>query len=60
MRISDDPLRDFALWSDDQEEEINKRPICDYCGHIIQDDCYYEINGEIYCQYCITEFKKYF
>ena len=60
MRRSDDPLRDFALWNDDQEEKLNKRPLCDYCGQPVQDDCYYELNGEVYCQYCIDNCKKFF
>lgn len=60
MRRSDDSLRDFALWDDDQEEKLNKRPLCNYCGQRIQDDCYYELNGEIYCQDCIDDNKRYF
>lgn len=60
MRRSDDPLRDFALWSDDQEEKLNNRPTCSYCGLKIQDECYYELNGELYCQYCVNISKKYF
>lgn len=60
MRRSDDPLRDFALWDDDQEEKLNKRPICYMCGKHVQDDCFFEIEHEIYCEHCINDCKKYF
>ncbi len=60
MRKSDDPLGDFALWDDDREEKLNKRPRCDFCGEHISDDCYYEIGHEIICERCINGYKKYF
>ena len=60
MQKSDDPLRDFALWDDEQEEWLKKRPTCSVCGKKIQDDCYYEINHEFYCERCIEEYKRYF
>lgn len=60
LRCTDDPLRDFALWSDDQEEKLNKRPCCILCNNHIQDEYGYEIDGEWYCEDCIRDSKKYF
>ena len=60
MLITDNPLHDFAQWSDDQEEKLNKRPCCNYCGDHIQEEYGYYLDGEWYCEDCIHESKKYF
>ena len=59
LRYTDNPLRDFALWSDDQEEWLNNRPECSECGQHIQDDYLYRIDGNIYCQNCIDQSIEY-
>ena len=58
-RCTDDPLSDFALWSDDQEEKLNKRPECVLCGNHIQEEYGYVINEEWYCERCIRDGKEY-
>lgn len=46
--------RDYQRWR-------RSRPICDECGEHITDDCYWEIEGSIYCPECAEElFKKVF
>ena len=60
LRCTDNPLKDFALWSDNQEEKLNKRPECTECGCHIQEEYGYLINGEWYCERCIRDNKKYF
>lgn len=50
---TDDPLHDFALYCEDQENWLNSRPTCDECRLKIQEDRYYEIDGKKYCPNCI-------
>lgn len=59
MIFTDDPLLDFAVHDRQQSEELNKRPVCCYCGEPIQDDFCYEINGDYYCEDCLDmHFRK--
>ena len=59
MILTDDPLLDFAVHDRQQEEALNKRPVCCYCGEPIQDDFCYEINGDLICADCLDmHFRK--
>lgn len=58
MMRSDDPLKDFWEYSNEQEDWLEKRPVCDQCGEHIQDDHYYFINGETLCESCMYWYKK--
>lgn len=42
----------------EQEQRLAKRPVCDYCQEHIQDDFYYEINGENICEHCLDQFFR--
>ena len=58
MRIPDN----LDIW-DAHDIEMERRrarlPQCDYCGEHIQDEYYYEINGEYICEECLNEhFRK--
>ena len=55
MFRTDDPHRDFDRWDDEQEEKLEKLPICSYCDQPIQDDFYFEINGECICEQCLID-----
>lgn len=56
---SDDPNADFDRWDADRERRLAELPECDYCGDPIQDDFYYEINGDIICRGCLDRnFRK--
>lgn len=35
------------------EKALSERIHCDYCGHAIQEDFYYEINGDMICDSCL-------
>lgn len=60
MHYSDDPARDFAAWDMEQEQGLSRLPVCDKCGDPIQDDFYWEINGEILCEGCMnTLYRNY-
>lgn len=59
MYRTDDPIADFNRWDAEQQEWIEKRPVCSICGEHIQDDYYYLINDEIICPDCLeNEFRK--
>jgi hypothetical protein len=43
----------YDLWVEhdlEQERMLEGLPVCKYCGDPIQDEHYYEIDGEIYCE----------
>lgn len=37
-----------------KESLLERLPVCDECGKRIQDDMYFDIDGEILCEKCIT------
>ena len=53
MRWTDDPIADFDQWDREQNEWLEKRPICADCDEPIQDDHYFDINGEAICPDCM-------
>lgn len=58
MLITDDPIRDFEEHDAEQEEWLNSRPVCDMCGRHIQEDHYYDADGDILCDECISEYVR--
>lgn len=52
----------YDLWKQhdaEQQAKLNKLPKCDYCGFHIQDNYYYEIDNECFCEGCLNEhFRK--
>lgn len=43
-------------WHDrEQEQALESLPRCHRCGERIDDDYYYEIDGEILCESCMIE-----
>lgn len=58
MSWTGDPLADFDRYDAEQQRELDKLPKCSYCDEPIQDDCYFEINGECVCEECLNEHHK--
>lgn len=58
MLYSDDPLMDFEHHDREQAKRLAKLPKCDYCEDPVQDDFYYEINGEVICECCLDRFFR--
>lgn len=54
MAWTDDPVRDEALHTLEQEQRISELPVCEECGEPIQDDYYYEFEGLSYCPDCVS------
>lgn len=51
----------YELWQRheaEMEEELQRLPVCDWCGEHIQDDCYYDINNEKVCECCIKDSRR--
>ena len=56
---SDDPNADFDRWEAEQNKGLQELPVCDYCYEPIQDDHWYEINGDNICVDCLDRnFRK--
>ena len=58
MFYSDDPVRDFERHDAEQERRLSMLPVCDYCDEAIQDEQYYEINGDCVCEECLDLYFK--
>ena len=52
---SDDPAADFAAYDREQERLLERRPVCRKCGEHIQDEHYFYIEGNIWCEDCMVE-----
>jgi len=50
----------YKRYEEDQERRLKHRPVCCICDEHVQDDFYYEINGEVVCRNCLEDHcKKY-
>lgn len=59
MFYTDDPVADYDRYSEEQDKQLQKYPQCSICDKHIQDDFYYEINGEVLCEECLNdEYRK--
>ena len=61
MYRTDDPHRDYDRYQAEQQAQLEKLPQCCCCGsdEYIQDDHYFLIEGEIYCEeHLIENFRK--
>ncbi len=59
MFYTNDPCADFERYDAEQERELEKLPVCEYCGETIQDDYLYDVGGDIFCEDCLNEhFRK--
>ena len=55
MFITDDPIADFHRHDAEQSEWLDSLPKCVDCDEPIQDDCYYNVEGEILCEECMKD-----
>ena len=51
---SDDPDVDFARYDREQAQAMSQLRRCDDCGKAIQDDYYFDVDGEILCERCMN------
>lgn len=48
----------YSAWEQhevEQEKQLDKLPLCDYCDEPIQDEYAYYIDGSWYCERCMNE-----
>lgn len=55
LYYTDNPVADAERYYNDKEEELNKLPECDECGHPIQGEYCYEINHKYICAPCLVD-----
>ena len=53
--ITDDPIRDFDRYDALMADREAKLPQCEDCGEPINDDLYYEVDGEFLCEKCMHD-----
>lgn len=56
MQYTDDPIADFNAYDRELQEWRDSLPVCANCGEPIQDDYYYEIEGENVCSDCLYDY----
>ena len=58
MSFTDDPIRDFEKHDAEQERWLQSRPVCSECGEHIQDEELFDIDGDLVCEECLTDYMK--
>jgi hypothetical protein len=59
MFFTDDPVKDYDRYQEEQDKQLQKLPKCSYCDEHIQDEHFYEINDEVICEECLNQnFRK--
>ena len=58
MPFSDDPVRDAEQYYARQDRELERRPVCDECGHHIQADHFYWNDGKRICPECLETYYR--
>lgn len=51
-------MDNYSLWAKrdaELEDALSSLPMCVHCEEHIQDDYYYEIDGEVLCERCMNE-----
>lgn len=52
------PVRDYDRYDYYNAKMQSRLPVCDECGEPIQEDFYYELNGEKVCDCCLLDYCK--
>ncbi len=52
---SGDPLNDFDRWDRELASMEARLPVCDKCNQRINDDIFFDIDGEILCEDCMHD-----
>lgn len=48
------PIADFYKHDAEQSDWLTSRPKCCDCEEPVQDDFYFEVGGEVYCEDCLN------
>ena len=52
---TNDPDRDFDILDLEQERRRARHPYCDDCGERIDDEHYFDVDGDILCEECLKD-----
>lgn len=55
MFLTDNPLRDFDRYDMAMARREARLPVCEKCGERINDDEFFDVHGDIYCEECMKE-----
>lgn len=59
MYMSDDPARDAECYMAAMDAKLARRPVCDCCGHHIQDDSAFHYRYVWLCLNCVDDLTEY-
>lgn len=54
-------MDNYDLWKNHDAEQsrlLSRLPVCNYCDEPIQEDFYFEINGDVICEICMDRFFR--
>lgn len=52
---TDDPVADAERHAAEQDRQLERLPVCDYCGEPIMDEYFFLISDEPICKGCLIE-----
>ena len=55
MFFTDDPVKDYDRYAEEQDKQLQKLPKCSICDEHIQDEKLCDIDGTIYCMECFKD-----
>lgn len=55
MYLTDEPIADFNRLDREQQRELERRPVCVECDEHIQENYFFEVNGECVCTRCMID-----
>ena len=56
MCWTDDPVADYLRYDRKREQWLETLPKCDHCKQPIQDERYFEIEGDNVCKECLEDY----
>lgn len=57
MCYSDDPVKDFDQWDQEQQRKLERLPACRACGEHIQQENAVRLEGYYYCDACLDDMR---
>ena len=58
-QYTDEPDRDYDAFCWNQDYLHGMLPMCCECNERIEDEFCYEINGEVLCETCMEQYKRF-
>ena len=58
-QYTDDPAADYDAFCRQQDLDAARLPVCCECDSRIEEEFCYEINGEVLCETCMEQYKRF-